>query len=61
MKLKRMFLYIAVLATMAWAWGCNEEDMQSTAAGASTIRVVYRIPDRKKRVTLLPACMKRFA
>lgn len=35
MKLKRMFLYIAVLATMAWAWGCNEEDMQSTAAGAS--------------------------
>ena len=26
MKLKRMFLYIAVLATMAWAWGCNEED-----------------------------------
>ncbi len=35
MKMKRMFLYIGVLATMVWAWGCNEEDMQSTVAGTS--------------------------
>ena len=35
MKLKRMFLYIAVLATMVGVWGCNEEDMQSTVAGTS--------------------------
>ncbi|MDO4702691.1 hypothetical protein [Tannerella sp.] len=35
MKSKRMFLYIGVLAALAFAWGCNEEDMESTAAGTS--------------------------
>lgn len=35
MKSKRMFLYIGGFAAIAFAWGCNEEDMQSTVTGTS--------------------------
>ena len=45
--MKRMFLYIGVLATMLWAWGCNEEDMQSTVAGTSL--KVYNIYNFRHR------------